>query len=45
MHGGVFYMREKHGELTLRAIKQRKQERAFLPEMKMLNKNLIKDEA
>lgn len=37
MHGGVFYKRETHGNKTLRAIKQRKQERAFLNEMKALN--------
>ena len=35
MHGGVFYKREKHGETTLRAIKQRKQERALLKGLKL----------
>jgi hypothetical protein len=41
--GGVFYKREKHGGKTLRAIEQRKRERAFLKEMKaiglMIKKN------
>ena len=37
MHGGVFHKRETHGRTTLRAIKERKQERAFLREMKFFN--------
>ena len=40
MHGGAFYKRETHGDTTLRAIKQRKQERALLKEMKALNKEI-----
>ena len=36
MHGGVFYRRETHGGKTLRAIKQRKYERALLREMKAI---------
>ena len=40
MHGGVFCRRETHGNTTLRAIKQRRQERAFLKEMKALNKEI-----
>lgn len=40
MHGGVFYKRETHGDTTLRAIRQRKQERAFLKEMKALNREI-----
>lgn len=40
MHGGVFYRREIHGKTTLRAKAQRKQEQAFLKEMKALTKEL-----
>ncbi len=40
MHGGCFYKKEKHGRYTLRAKTQRKQEGAFLREMKALNKEL-----
>jgi hypothetical protein len=39
MHGGVFYRRETHGGKTLRAIKQRKHERALLKEMKAVYKS------
>ena len=37
MHGGVFYKREIHGENTLRAIAQRKQESKLLREMRSIN--------
>lgn len=40
MHGGVFYKHETHGDTTLRAIKQRRQERTLLREMKALNKEI-----
>jgi hypothetical protein len=40
MHGGVFYKRETHGATTLRAIKQRRQERSLLREMKAVNKEI-----
>lgn len=33
MHGGVFFRREKHGRMTLRAKNDRKMERALLREM------------
>lgn len=42
MHGGVFYKREIHGGRTLRAIQQRKQERAFLKEMRALTREIEK---
>lgn len=41
MHGGVFHKRETHGDTTLRAIKQRRQERAFLKEMEALNREIL----
>jgi hypothetical protein len=40
MHGGVFSRREIHGRATLKAKAERKQERAFLMEMKRLNADL-----
>jgi len=40
MHGGVFYRRETHGKTTLRAKNQRKQERAFLKEMKSITREI-----
>lgn len=40
MHGGVFSRLEKHGRATLKAKAERKQERAFLKEMKCLNAEL-----
>jgi hypothetical protein len=40
MHGGVFYRRETHGSKTLRAIAERKKERALLREMKRFNEEL-----
>ena len=40
MHGGVFYKRETHGGTTLRAIEQRKNERAILKDMKLKLKEL-----
>ncbi len=40
MHGGVFSRLEKHGRSTLKAKAERKQERAFLKEMKELNAEL-----
>jgi len=40
MHGGVFYRRETHGKTTLRAKNQRKQERAFLREMKAVTREI-----
>jgi hypothetical protein len=43
MHGGVFYKRETHGGTTLRAIKQRKQERALLKEMKAVSREIEKN--
>lgn len=42
MHGGMFYKRETHGGTTLRAIRQRKQEMAFLKEMKEINAEIEK---
>ena len=42
MHGGVFYKRETHGGTTLRAIAQRRQERALLKEMRQLNLEIEK---
>ena len=41
MHGGVFYRKEKHGRLTLRAKKERKKERAVLREMKALAMEIV----
>lgn len=41
MHGGVFYRKEKHGRMTLRAKKERKRERAVLREMKALAMEII----
>ncbi len=40
MHGGVFYKRETHGRKTLRAIKQREQERAILKEMRDVSREV-----
>ena len=40
MHGGVFSRLEKHGRATLKAKAERKQERAFLKEIKNLTNNL-----
>lgn len=40
MHGGVFSRLEKHGRSTLRAKAARKEERAFLKDLKKLMKNL-----
>ena len=42
MHGGMFYKSETHGGTTLRAIRQRKQERALLKEMKEVNAEIEK---
>lgn len=42
MHGGVYSRLEKHGRATLKAKAERKQERAFLKQMKYLNKELEK---
>lgn len=44
MHGGVFYKREIHGEKTLRAIKQRRQERKLLTEMRDIFQEIKKIE-
>ena len=41
MHGGVFFKRETHGKTTLRAKKQRKQERDFLKEMKSCTREIV----
>jgi len=41
MHGGVFYRKEKHGRMTLRAKKERKMERAVLREMKALSMEIV----
>ncbi len=41
MHGGVFYRKEKHGRMTLRAKKERKRERAVLREMKALAMEIV----
>lgn len=40
MHGGVFFRREKHGRMTLRAKKERKMERAILRDMKRISKEI-----
>jgi hypothetical protein len=40
MHGGIFFKREKHGRMTLRAKNERKMERAFLNEMKGLSREI-----
>lgn len=40
MHGGVFFKREKHGRMTLRAKSERKMERSFLNEMKGLSREI-----
>lgn len=40
MHGGVFSKREKHGRATLKAKAERKQERAFLKDMKRFSVDL-----
>ena len=40
MHGGVFFRREKHGRMTLRAKSERKIERVFLNEMKELSREI-----
>lgn len=40
MHGGVFSRLEKHGRATLKAKAERKRERAFLKEIKTLNREL-----
>jgi len=42
MHGGVFYKRETHGGTTLRAIKQRKEERILFRELECLNRAIKK---
>lgn len=41
MHGGVFYKREVHGGMTLRAIARRKKERAILQEMKSIVRKIL----
>ena len=43
MHGGVFYRREKHGGMTLRAKEGRKRERAVLREMKAISSEISKE--
>lgn len=40
MHGGVFFRREKHGGMTLRAIEKRRRERAVLKEMKTVSREI-----
>ena len=40
MHGGVFFKREKHGGMTLRAKARRKSERAILRQMKAICKEI-----
>ncbi|KKL26049.1 hypothetical protein LCGC14_2399190, partial [marine sediment metagenome] len=40
MHGGVFFRRETHGRTTLRAIKERKEQRKLLREMKAVNEKI-----
>lgn len=42
MHGGVFFRRETHGRATLRAKAQRKGERYFLKEIKLITKEIEK---
>lgn len=42
MHGGVFSRLEKHGRATLKAKKERKQERALLKELRVLNEGIKK---
>ncbi len=40
MHGGVFFTREKHERMTLKAKYERKMVRAFLSEMKGLSREI-----
>lgn len=40
MHGGVFFRREKHGGMTLRAKERRKKEREILREMRACNREI-----
>lgn len=40
MHGGALCKKETHGRTTLRAIAERKRERAFLREMKALHRQI-----
>jgi len=42
MHGGVFFRREKHGRMTLRAKNARRIERAFLNKMKNLSREIMR---
>jgi hypothetical protein len=44
MHGGVFFRREKHGRMTLRAKMRRKCERAILKEMKAISREILESE-
>lgn len=41
MHGGVFYRRETHSGTTLRAIAQRKKERAILKEIRKVCREVL----
>jgi len=41
MHGGVFFRRETHGGMTLRAKARRKRERAILREMKAISREIL----
>lgn len=45
MHGGVFYKRETHGGLTLRAKERRKKERALLKQMNGLSQEILRSAA
>ncbi|MDB2614336.1 hypothetical protein N9Y92_04190 [Chlamydiales bacterium] len=40
LHGGFNYKRATHGKTTVRAVQQRKKERAFLREMKIVSAEL-----
>jgi hypothetical protein len=42
MHGGVFFKRETHGATTLRALKDRKEQRALLKQMRAVNQEIEK---
>lgn len=44
MHGGVFFRREKHGRMTLRAKNERKRELAILREMKAVSREVVQAE-
>ena len=43
MHGGVYYKREKHGGITLRALEKRRRERSILKEMRRVSREIGKE--